>query len=279
MQKIPFAINHSTGELVEVGSVVSGRGCGCVCPSCGASVVARKGDKNQWHFAHDKDPKIKEHSFCEISFYVCCKRFVVEQMVKGESLALATPDYILHERQVIKTSFSFTSNPISLPVTQGKILRIDQYAAGGAFDLQALVGGHVIDILLDHPGRSLPNVMGGLNGVLLVDLRYIADQYEGAHTTPALIQQAVTDLFSENSTSKCWLYHPREVEVRKRLQQNLFVVQAGVAWQIEAPTQVKQPQPQILACKMCKSKWLSNPGEPIMCKTCNTHLYVVTGIE
>lgn len=97
--------------------------------------------------------------------------------------------------------------------------------------------------------------------------------------TPALIQQAVTDLFSENSTSKCWLYHPREVEVRKRLQQNLFVVQAGVARQIEAPTQVKQPQPQILACKMCKSKWLSNPGEPIICKTCNTHLYVVMGIE
>jgi hypothetical protein len=279
MPKIPFAINHSTGELVEIGSVKSGRDCGCVCPSCGQSVVARKGDINQWHFAHDKKPAIEAHSLCEISFYVCCKRFVVELVTKGVNFALATPDYILHERQIVKTHFSFTSNPISLPVTQSKGLNVDQYLVDGALDLTAKIGRHFIDILLDHPGRSLPSFRVGANGVLLIDLRYIADQYEGVHTTPELIQQAVKELFSESTASKRWLYHPRELEVRGRLQQNLFAVQDGVTRKEGTNAQFKSQQPQHVVCKMCKSKWLSNPEEPLTCKACKTHLYVVSAIQ
>ena len=42
----------SNGRLVHVDDVLSGLACDCTCPGCGASLIARKGEKNQHHFAH-----------------------------------------------------------------------------------------------------------------------------------------------------------------------------------------------------------------------------------
>lgn len=39
--------------MVSPADVLSGRACECVCPGCGSSLQARKGDQNVWHFAHD----------------------------------------------------------------------------------------------------------------------------------------------------------------------------------------------------------------------------------
>lgn len=45
-----FAIKD--GELVNIDDVLSGLKCGCVCPACGAKLVAKKGTKVIHHFAH-----------------------------------------------------------------------------------------------------------------------------------------------------------------------------------------------------------------------------------
>ena len=42
----------SNGRLVHVNDVPSGLACDCTCPGCGASLIARKGENNQHHFAH-----------------------------------------------------------------------------------------------------------------------------------------------------------------------------------------------------------------------------------
>ena len=42
----------SNGRLVHVNDVPSGLACDCTCPECGARLIARKGKKNQHHFAH-----------------------------------------------------------------------------------------------------------------------------------------------------------------------------------------------------------------------------------
>lgn len=49
--KTPFA-RDSDGRMVLVQHVERGAACGCSCPECGAAVVAKKGPKVQWHFAH-----------------------------------------------------------------------------------------------------------------------------------------------------------------------------------------------------------------------------------
>ncbi len=40
------------GQWTGIRSVASGLACGCVCPACDAALVAKKGHKQQHHFAH-----------------------------------------------------------------------------------------------------------------------------------------------------------------------------------------------------------------------------------
>lgn len=46
----PFGLKD--GRFLAPDDVVSGLACGCRCPGCGALLVAKKGEKNAWHFAH-----------------------------------------------------------------------------------------------------------------------------------------------------------------------------------------------------------------------------------
>lgn len=46
-----FAMDKE-GRICSVEEVARGLACECICPSCGASVVARQGAIREWHFAH-----------------------------------------------------------------------------------------------------------------------------------------------------------------------------------------------------------------------------------
>lgn len=46
-----FALNNQ-GVTVHVNDVARGAACDCICPACGAPVIARQGDVRGWHFAH-----------------------------------------------------------------------------------------------------------------------------------------------------------------------------------------------------------------------------------
>ncbi|MFQ3172618.1 MAG: hypothetical protein ACI9DG_002659 [Oleispira sp.] len=41
------------GMLVHISEVDTGLACGCICPNCGERLIARKGEMNEHHFAHD----------------------------------------------------------------------------------------------------------------------------------------------------------------------------------------------------------------------------------
>lgn len=55
--KQTYFARSEQGEIVSIDDVVRGKKCKCVCTNCGASLVARKGDKNIHHFAHHSDAK------------------------------------------------------------------------------------------------------------------------------------------------------------------------------------------------------------------------------
>jgi hypothetical protein len=48
----PLTLAIRQGIVVGVSQVESGRACGCICPSCGEALVAKKGRLVQHHFAH-----------------------------------------------------------------------------------------------------------------------------------------------------------------------------------------------------------------------------------
>jgi len=49
--RLPYALRD--GRLVHISEVVGGRSCNCTCPSCGESLIARKGQEKVHHFAHE----------------------------------------------------------------------------------------------------------------------------------------------------------------------------------------------------------------------------------
>lgn len=275
MLKIPFAIETCSGELVEVGQVKTGRDCGCVCPSCGQSVIARQGNINQWHFAHDSKAVAAPHSLCEISFYVCCKRFVIEQLTKNKVLTLSTPSYTVSERSLVSSEDSLKSISASMVVTEGRVIAVDSFIGDCNFDLAVVVGPHIIDVVLDYPERSLPKIESNINGILLVNLKFIAERYEKVRSAPELIHQAVTDLFSTDISHKRWIFHPRELLVRAQLREKLNAELNSskiINQQSFAPPVA---QSQIVRCKICNETWSWATGEPFNCQTCNTHLYII----
>ena len=48
-----FGVAMDTGELLTVDAVPRGLDCKCICPDCGTRLVARKGEENRHHFAHE----------------------------------------------------------------------------------------------------------------------------------------------------------------------------------------------------------------------------------
>lgn len=48
-----FAGRDASGAIRFLDQVSSGLGCGCSCMVCGAALVAKKGQINDWHFAHE----------------------------------------------------------------------------------------------------------------------------------------------------------------------------------------------------------------------------------
>ena len=51
--KLTYGLDEN-GTLIHVDDADHGKDCNCVCPKCGAQLVAKQGGKNQWHFSHYK---------------------------------------------------------------------------------------------------------------------------------------------------------------------------------------------------------------------------------
>jgi len=75
------------GQLVHVDAVASGSGCGCVCPSCGDPLVAKKGESRIHHFAHYRGATCNP----ETLLHQVGKRLLFERIVASLGSGVAIP--------------------------------------------------------------------------------------------------------------------------------------------------------------------------------------------
>lgn len=55
MEEIQMQYGLQNGELIHIDHVESGEKCGCLCPACHGTLIARKGEVKRHHFAHKSE--------------------------------------------------------------------------------------------------------------------------------------------------------------------------------------------------------------------------------
>lgn len=76
--RIPFAVGPD-GLPTSIYEVERGLACGCTCPNpeCGARLVAKKGEVQVWHFAHESNANC--HGALESSIHIAVKRIISQE--------------------------------------------------------------------------------------------------------------------------------------------------------------------------------------------------------
>lgn len=76
MHKLLFG--YKNDELVHISEVARGLECGCMCPSCGHPLIARKGNKKIHHFAHYNRAECK--NAVETAMHIAAKNILEKNM-------------------------------------------------------------------------------------------------------------------------------------------------------------------------------------------------------
>ncbi len=212
---IPFGLRSSDGILVDVEAVENGSRCGCVCPSCGAPLVARQGDVNIWHFGHAaRGPSDQFGNVCEYSFYVSVRRMAQQIIRSGAPLAL--PKY--------QDEFRLGRDRLGYPqvhtftITASRTVHLANVAIEGRYDGVELdvvghVGGFVFGAFLSCPGRDVPETVRALSGpklgVVVLKLDGLRQRFHEHRRNQGSFAEVLRNFVSTEVLEKRWIYHPR----------------------------------------------------------------------
>lgn len=303
---VPFGYSESEDRLVDVHQVQSGKLCGCICPSCKAPLIARKGTKKAWHFAHDSSSEIfKELEKCTYSFYVSA-RMMARQLI-GDSLEVALPGYEIYLSEKIPVSHRLVQ--VSEYVTKHRKVQLsdvvlDADINGQRFDILGYVEGHALAFIFTYPGRDDLERLGSYDdrksGVVAISLDGLRDEFRRLETTNYSYGEILADYISNDAKSKKWIYHPRQqlakdkaeiklkiaVEKEKKTAKNTRRVPKGrSAFKDELFVGLKDVQNSKIhnkkfrfICRLCNSEWDGLGNADATCKICRNSL-LVTRIE
>jgi hypothetical protein len=200
------AFGLKNGRMHAPADVESGLTCGCVCVGCGAVLVAKKGAKKRWHFAHH-NVEIGE-SCAESAIHAAAKQVLLEQnwlrlpsmhvVVSGQAVSGLTlqESSILSEERVVR--FERTCAEVW---TDG--IRPDVIGYRGERRLLVeMYFRHQVD---DEKRRKLGQLKLSAVEVDLSDLDVSAGF------------DAITERVLHETAYKSWLFFPSEEEERQRL--------------------------------------------------------------
>lgn len=109
--KIPYGLEVVSGRIIHISQAVRGKACNCVCPSCGSTLLARKGPQNPAHFAHEGDRICG--GYLETLLHKTSKQIIKEShTIRLPSLALYTLDTngrIKSKHSIVEVSNQFVS--------------------------------------------------------------------------------------------------------------------------------------------------------------------------
>jgi hypothetical protein len=200
---LTFAVDAS-GMLRHIDSVPNGKQCGCVCPACGESLIARQGAVRAHSFAHDSGAECRWAQ--ETVLHRLAKQLIAQ---RGE---FAVPGLkVVVERQAP-----------GLPV------RAQASLPGRTIYPQSVTLEHLLftvrpDVVLSLGERKLLVEIAVTHKVdqsklaKLRELGHAAVEIDLTRRRPATIGQLSAVLFGQDDRKK-WLVNAKEAELRRRLE-------------------------------------------------------------
>ncbi len=299
---IPFGLNVSDGEFMDVHDVPRGAKCGCICPSCKTPLIARQGNEKEWHFAHaSRSVYEKTENECEFSFYVSV-RMMARQII-GDELEVLLPEY----RDSVSKYNHRTGRSIleNFTVTDSKKIQlsgieVERTFLGVPVDIVGQVGGFKFVIYFTHPGRDVPVELISPTdtqcGIVAVALNTLPIKFRAERKSGSSYQTTLLEHLSDDVTSKQWVFHPRYDRCREKAKQALEekssrlkpVIkshQRSVKYPVRSQlpditTSIESFVPEkkrlaLFECVMCRSQWQDWEPGGSECPKCRTHLYRV----
>ena len=258
-----FAQHRDNDAIVDVASVTRGEACGCVCVSCGMTVVAKKGDLKAHHFAH-LAKKDSRNTDCEYSFDVALRAMVRSLLqtiptllVPGIGSALPKP---------------FTPDAVKIRANLGDNL----------FEAVLSKGEHQLCITMDRVFgyRTTPvKSSDPLRAVICLDPSAQVKSLLQRGNYRVILETWLT----ESTTNKHWLEHPRapKQEPEQDLRSSSRAITPRKVERVDS-NQGSSDAPSIPAnlfldgetieCAIHPYSWTS-PGFCIHCGAGKTHLY------
>ncbi len=188
----------ANGKLLHVSEVPRGRSCGCMCPSCGANLVAKQGRIREHHFAHSTGEPCRH---------------------AGETaLHLAAKDTLEKKRELVlpAVELRFDGGRV-LPIAsesryQIESVSVEQRVAGIVPDIVARIGGRrlYVEIRVTHgvDDRKLGKIKRMGISAVEIDLSSAPRDYP-----PEELEKLVV----EGGAHKKWLYNAVADRRRKQI--------------------------------------------------------------
>jgi hypothetical protein len=143
--RVPFG--RKNGRMVAPNEVESGRECGCECPGCGASLIAKKGELIVWHFAHDG---LACSSGAETALHLMAKQILADErriQLPPVEVSISAID-VFGKQQTVSTNLKGPQDVryemVELEVTKDN-RRPDAVASGGDVDIE-----HRVEVFVRH---------------------------------------------------------------------------------------------------------------------------------
>ena len=294
---IPFGLRANDHQLVDVSTVPRGKQCGCICPSCHTSLIARQGENRAWHFAHVSQGVYEEtDQECTFSFYVSV-RLMAKQLI-GARCRLKLPEYREHVFGNVKAGQGQRS--IAYTITREQVIEIEAVEVEKSFEgVRIDVFGKVKDfpfgIYFTHPGRKQPVEPERFQemsiGIVAIDLTDLKVQFAQARSRGNTYASVLKHFLASDTQSKHWIYHPRrrkrqaaaeahlaalmetEILPSQMLREDQPSSQYALPGLPESPPLQLQSQRVQYECMICNIEWEGIEPGLNPCPKCGSHLF------
>lgn len=250
MEEIQLLYGLKDGELFHIDQVESGEKCGCCCPACSGTLIARKGEQKRHHFAHKAEGNC--HHACETTLHLLAKKLLSE--AKTFTIPKVLLQFPCQEPLEI-------SGAMEIPVVA---VELEQRYHPIIPDVVVTTTGNqklMIEIFVTHAvdEEKLEKIKRIGISVTEIDL--------SAYRESAITEKSLKNILLKESEEKYWIFNRREAEYRQKFMEKsdfLFVVDGEVDCALKKYFGSKEnTMVKVSHCEECPYCWDDTEG--ILC--------------